>query len=134
MTNRILQKLFLFIFILFFTHIITYADSGGPLSPNQAAYDVNYYDLDLEINPSARTIGGSLLCRIEIMNPIDTLEMDLDNPFTVDSILFKLNDGTFSTVTFKGREYKAPKDIERYLAVRYGPQWRKPQRGAHAQR
>ena len=111
MTNRILQKLFLFIFILFFTHIITYADSGGPLSPNQAAYDVNYYDLDLEINPTARTIGGSLLCRVEIINPIDTLEIDLDNPFTVDSILFKLNDGIFSTVTFNHTAGKVFIDI-----------------------
>ncbi len=78
----------------------TYSESGGPLSPAQAAYDVNYYDLDLTIDHVAQTIGGSLLCRAEIVNPIDTLVIDLDDPFIIDSILFKLNNGTFSSVAF----------------------------------
>jgi len=78
----------------------TYAESGGPLSPAQAAYDVNYYNLDLTIDHIAQTIGGSLFCRAEIVNPIDTLVLDLDDPFIIDSILFKLNNGTFSIVAF----------------------------------
>jgi len=99
--NKLKLHLFLlFIPILLFNFAATYADSGGPLSPNQAAYDVNYYDLDLAINPITRIIGGSLLCRVEIINQIDSLVLDLDNPFTVDSILFKLNNGTYSNVTF----------------------------------
>jgi aminopeptidase N len=100
MAKQILLLQFIFITILFITSNKTYADSGGPLSPNQAAYNVNYYDLDLEINPTAQTIGGSLLCRVEIINQIDSLVLDLDNPFIIDSILFKLNDGTYSNVTF----------------------------------
>lgn len=86
--------------ILIMTTAKTYADSGGPLSPAQAAYNVNFYDLDLTINPSTKTIDGSLLCRVEIVNPIDTLVLDLDDPFTVDSVLFKLGDGNYSNVAF----------------------------------
>ncbi|MBD3339158.1 MAG: hypothetical protein GF353_08610, partial [Candidatus Lokiarchaeota archaeon] len=35
-------------------------DSGGELSPAQAAYDVTFYDLDLSIDPPAKSIDGSL--------------------------------------------------------------------------
>jgi aminopeptidase N len=86
--------------ILFITYTNSYAQSGGVLSPKQAAYDVNYYDLDLKINPTEKTINGSLLCRVEIIDPIDTLVLDLDSPFTVDSVLFKIENADFSNVAF----------------------------------
>ena len=76
------------------------ADSGGPLKPLQAAYNVSYYDLDLTIDHLTQTIGGSLLCQVEIIDPIDTLLLDLDDPFTIDSILFSKNGGSFSITTF----------------------------------
>lgn len=96
----LLRYSLLIVALLFMTYANSYAQSGGVLSPEQAAYDVNYYDLDLTINPTDKTIGGSLLCRVEIIDPIDTLVLDLDDPFTVDSILFKINSGTFSNVAF----------------------------------
>lgn len=40
----------------------------------------------------------------------------------------------FIEIEFNGKFYKAPNDIERYLEVRYGPKWKTPKRGAHAQR
>ena len=64
-----------------FISTCTFAESGGPLSPEQAAYDVNFYDLDLTIDPVTKTIGGSLLCRAELINSITTFVLDLDNPF-----------------------------------------------------
>ncbi len=77
-----------------------HAQSGGPIKPLQAAYNVNYYDLDLTIDHVTQTIGGSLLCRVEIIEPIDTLLLDLDDPFTIDSVLFRKNGGSFSMTTF----------------------------------
>lgn len=91
--------LILSILMLMYTELL--ADSGGLLSPAQAAYDVNYYDLQLTIDPDSKTIDGSLLCRVEIVNPIDTLVLDLDNPFTVDSVLATINDGLFNSVIFQ---------------------------------
>ena len=60
--------------------------SDGILSPKQAAYDVKYYDLDLVIDPITKTIKGSLLCNVLIVNQLDTLEFDLDSAFNIDSI------------------------------------------------
>jgi hypothetical protein len=34
------------------------ADTGGPLSADQAAYDVLAYDLDLAIDPAAERLDG----------------------------------------------------------------------------
>lgn len=82
----------------------TFASSGGPLSPEQAAYNVNYYDLDILINPETLTIEGSLLCRVFIVNSIDTLVFDLDDPFLIDSVIIKINEGSFTQATYNRTE------------------------------
>lgn len=64
------------------------ASSGGPLSERQASYDVKYYSLDLDINPDTRTIGGTLMSTMKIVKAVDVIEMDLDDPFHIDSVLF----------------------------------------------
>ena len=99
--KQVLRISFLIFIVLIITNISSFAESGGPLSPAQAAYDVNYYNLDLTIDPVAKTIDGSLLCRVEILDPIDTLVLDLDNPFTIDSVLFKLNESTFISTLYE---------------------------------
>jgi len=87
------------------------ADSGGPLKPLQAAYNVNYYDLDLTIDHNTLTIDGSLLCRVQIINPIDTLLLDLDDPFTIDSILYSKNGGAYLISTFTHTDEKIYIDL-----------------------
>ena len=36
------------------------SDTGGPLSADQAAYDVLAYDLDLAIDPEAQRLDGTV--------------------------------------------------------------------------
>lgn len=100
MVKLLLRIQFLFVVILLINPAKTFAGSGGPLSEAQAAYNVNYYDLKLMIDPVAKTIDGSLLCRAVIVSPIDTFVLDLENPFTVDSVLFKIEGGEYSNVDF----------------------------------
>ena len=59
--------------------------SGGPLMPEQAAYNVQRYDLDLKVDPEARTIEGSLLATVRIVHPIEWLVLDLDERLEVRS-------------------------------------------------
>jgi aminopeptidase N len=77
-----------------------YADSGGYLMPQQAAYDVNYYNLDLAIDPDEQKISGSLLIRAEIVNILDSLVLDLDDVFTIDSVLIKDEGDNFAKTSF----------------------------------
>lgn len=104
-----LQSLLVLLLLIPLNEIL--ADSGGPLKPLQAAYNVNYYNLDLTIDHVSKTIDGSLLCRVEIIDPIDTLLLDLDDPFNIDSILFRKNGGSFSITTFTHTNEKIYIDI-----------------------
>lgn len=91
---------FLLLAGLILSNFQSYAESGGPLHPLQAAYNVQYYHLDLSIDPVSKTIDGSLLCKVEVLNSIDTLYLDLDDPFNISSILLKINDGAFAEASF----------------------------------
>ena len=61
-------------------------DSGGVLMPEQAAYDVTYYEMTLAIDDSARTIDGSLLTTATIVDPISFLVLDLEPKLKVYSV------------------------------------------------
>jgi len=61
-------------------------DAGGPLTPEQAAYDVRFYELDLRIDPDARTIGGSVTLTARMVAPAGRIRLDLDDRFTVASV------------------------------------------------
>lgn len=61
-------------------------DSGGPLMPEQAAYDVTFYDLALSVDPEARTIRGTLTVTARIVHPTPWLVLDLDPRLDVGSM------------------------------------------------
>ena len=53
-------------------------DSGGPLLPEQTAYDVSYYNLSLQIFPKEKRISGSLAMRAKILKDLDAIVMNMD--------------------------------------------------------
>ena len=61
-------------------------NSGGVLTPEQAAYDVKSYDLDLRFNIEEHSIKGVLTATAKIIKPISKFVLDLDKPLTVDSV------------------------------------------------
>jgi aminopeptidase N len=83
---------FIFIFILAvatFSHARQFGTfaSGGALSPNQAKYDVKYYELHLKVDPSQQEISGYVEARVESVVPaMDTLELDLIDNFVISKI------------------------------------------------
>ena len=56
------------------------------MTPEQAAYDVKSYDLDLRFNIEGHSIKGVLTVTATIINPIDKFVLDLDRALTVDSV------------------------------------------------
>ncbi len=60
--------------------------SGGPLMPEQAAYDVKSYDLDLRIYPDEQSIKGVLTAHALIVHPTSWFVLDLDPHLKVDSV------------------------------------------------
>jgi aminopeptidase N len=61
-------------------------DSGGPILPEQAAFDVTFYELDLVIDPESRSISGSGTTHVRILAPLRHLVLDLDTTFTISSV------------------------------------------------
>ena len=61
-------------------------DSGLPLLPEQAAFDATYYDLDLAVDPAARTIDGTLEMEARVVQPTTEVLLDLDAPLSVSAV------------------------------------------------
>lgn len=61
-------------------------DSGGQVPPEQAAYDVTYYELSLRIDPAERSIGGTALIAARVLEPIGHIVLDLDTLLTVNGV------------------------------------------------
>ena len=79
----------LFITALLYSNLFLYAQgytSGGILHPNQASYDVTYYDLDFYIDPEKQFLKGTTTAHINILERVDSLKFDLVNAFTVRDV------------------------------------------------
>lgn len=62
-------------------------DSGGPLMEEQAAYDVTFYELSLEVFPHEKAIEGDLMVSARVVHPMASLVLDLDTVFTVKRVV-----------------------------------------------
>ncbi len=58
-------------------------DSGGPLSPEQAAYDVLHYDLDVTVAPARERIDGEVAVRAVVEDTLGVLVLNLDRRLSV---------------------------------------------------
>ncbi len=66
----------------------TRADSlRGGHGPYRTNYDVRFYDLRLRIDPATRRIAGSNQIVFTAQRRLDTLQIDLFEPYVVDSVL-----------------------------------------------
>ncbi|HLA96727.1 MAG TPA: M1 family metallopeptidase, partial [Pyrinomonadaceae bacterium] len=61
-------------------------ETGGPLIPEQAAFDVQAYDVSITADPKTKSIKGTTVMTAKIVNPTDVIVLDLDTPYTVERI------------------------------------------------
>lgn len=62
------------------------AKTGGPLTANQAAYDVQSYDIDVRVKPREQAIESKVTVAAKIVNPTNVLDLDLESVFTVTGV------------------------------------------------
>jgi aminopeptidase N len=67
-------------------HPVDPYDSGGPLDPARAAYDVEWYDLDLTVDPADSTIAGLVEFDVTMVHSTDHIAFDLDTLLTLGAI------------------------------------------------
>ncbi len=59
---------------------------GGQIDPNQAAFDVKHYTLNLTVNPEGKSISGWADATVVILSPIDQLKLDLIDQYKVEEV------------------------------------------------
>ena len=62
-------------------------DSGGPLTPDWAAYDVKFYDINLNIEPDKKTIKGWVGVTAEAVTDMKEFVLDLDDRYRITKIV-----------------------------------------------
>lgn len=61
-------------------------DTGGVLMPEQACYDVKWYDLNIEIFPEQQSIQSKLTLHAVMVHPSEFIVLDLDTLLSIDSV------------------------------------------------
>ncbi len=61
-------------------------DSGLPITPEQACYDVLHYDLTLRVDPGKRSISGACTMRARVLATSESIQIDLDGRLQVGSV------------------------------------------------
>ena len=72
----------------------------GSITPERAWWNLRFYHLKLSVNPDSRTISGSNLVRYTVLEPYQTLQIDLQPPLEISKIE---QDGEVLSFTKKGK-------------------------------
>jgi len=89
-------------------------DSGGPLIPEWAAYDVKFYNINLNINPEKQTINGWVGVSAEAVTNMKEFVLDLDDRYRITKIVWDSPDA-YKELTFKHENGKIK--IQRKLKI-----------------
>jgi aminopeptidase N len=67
-------------------HGVRPTDTGGPLAFEQAVYDVQSYDVTLNVDPKTKSITGTTVMKAKIVIPTNVIRLDLDTPYDVAKV------------------------------------------------
>lgn len=92
--------------------------SGGGLKLEQAAYDVQSYDVAITVDPVRKTLGGTTIMEAMAVIPTASILVDLDEPFVVSKVTDGKNPLRFDRMKDTVRVYfplsKQPGDSIRF--------------------
>lgn len=60
--------------------------TGGPLSAEQASYDVTMYDIAISVDPDRKWIEATTTVSFHVVQPMEWLVLDLDTTFEIISV------------------------------------------------
>lgn len=59
----------------------------GEVTPQRSCYDVKHYDLDLRLDPDAKTVEGIVTVTAQFTTSCDSVQLDLRPQFVIDRLL-----------------------------------------------
>ncbi|WP_297792204.1 M1 family metallopeptidase [uncultured Eudoraea sp.] len=79
--------------------VFTEQDSlRGSINPERVWWDLNYYDLQIEVNPDEKYISGSNTIRYRVLNENQVLQIDLQAPLEITKITQDGDDLIFKSI------------------------------------
>lgn len=78
------------------------SDTGGPLMFEQAVFDVNEYNISVEVDPKARSISGRTVMSATVVIPTNVIVLDLDPVFSIT----KIDDDNGRDLSFERKDGK----------------------------
>ena len=75
-------------------------DSGGPLTPEWAAYDIEYYSINLKIDPDQQTINGWVGVSAVALTNMKEFVLDLDDRYRIAKIVWNKSGKASSELKF----------------------------------
>ncbi len=80
----------------------SHADSlRGSITPERAWWDLLHYDINIRPNIATKTIEGNVVIRFKAIQPGKILQIDLQQPLIMDSVLYKQPKGKSISLQFK---------------------------------
>ena len=73
--------------------------SGGALLEEQATFDVQHYDLSMDVDPESRSLDGSLVMTATTLHPSREIALHLDSAFQVKGV-YIVKDGAATEATY----------------------------------
>ena len=70
----------------------------GSITDERAWWDLNYYDLDIEVNPEEKYISGSNTIRYKVLSENQVIQIDLQSPLTITKITQDGYDLVFNSI------------------------------------
>ena len=67
----------------FFTRLDTLR---GSITPERAWWDLNYYNLDVKVQPDKEFIAGYNIIRYKVLESSDVIQIDLQQPLKIDAV------------------------------------------------
>jgi aminopeptidase N len=61
-------------------------ETGGPLMFEQAVFDVQNYDITLNVDPKTKSISGTTVMTAKVVIPTNAIVLDLDTPFAISKL------------------------------------------------
>ena len=88
MIKNILPYIFLFIGLISFAQEFTRQDTlRGSITPERAWWDLQHYDLDVEVIPSEKTIKGTNTVTYTVLKKNDVMQIDLQPPMKLEKAI-----------------------------------------------
>ncbi|MEO1010696.1 MAG: M1 family metallopeptidase [Bacteroidota bacterium] len=58
----------------------------GSITPERAWWDLNYYHLDIAVDPEKRFVSGSNTIRYQVLEPNQLIQIDLQSPLKIEKV------------------------------------------------